>query len=105
MVKQFDVIKVISPDETRNKLYVVVSNDFVNGNSPYIWTLPVFQRDRIYLTDIELGAKNHNYDGVIDSGVIDHIDLNKHTIEVLDKLQPRIQKKLMESIQAHIETI
>lgn len=105
MVKQFDVIKVNSPDEAKIKLYVVVSNDYVNDNSPYIWTFPVFQRNKIYLTDIELGAKNHNYDGVIDSGIIDHINLNKQTIEVMDKLQPRIQKKLMESIQAHIETI
>lgn len=105
MVKQFDVIKVISPDETRNKLYVVVSNDYVNSNSPYIWTFPVFQRDRIYLTDIELVTKQYNYYGVIDCGIIGHIDLNKKAIKVLDKLQPRIQNKLMESIQAHIETI
>ncbi|MCJ0911732.1 type II toxin-antitoxin system PemK/MazF family toxin [Mammaliicoccus sciuri] len=105
MVKQFDVIKVNSPDESKSELYVVVSNDFVNSNSPYIWTYPIFQRDRIYLTDIELVTKKYNYDGVIDCGIIGHIDLNKKTIKVLDKLQPRIQKKLIESIQAHIETI
>ena len=108
MVNQFDILTQIqntNKSKEQNGMYVVVSNNVVNNNSPYIWAFPVTQREHIYVTDIPLITKTNDLKGVIDSGKIVHIDIDKEPLETLSKVQPRIQKMLIESIQAHTEIV
>ncbi|SUM53558.1 Uncharacterised protein [Staphylococcus epidermidis] len=108
-IMQFDVIEVTKVDSKREsifKKYVVVSNNLVNNASSHIWVQPIEQRRSLYVTDIPLLTKRKVYDEyMIDSGKIECVNSNQYFISVVDKVQPRVQKMMMESIQAHTDIV
>lgn len=110
MVKQFDIV-IVNFDPTKgrekgkNRPCVIVSNNLVNANSPFVWALPITSRKPKYVTDIPLKTKHNKVAGIIDSVQIRALDIDSRGHKVVDQLQTDIQPLIIEAIEAHIEII
>lgn len=110
MVKQFDII-MIDLDTTRGEEkqkygpYVVISNNFVNQGSPFVWTLPITNRTKRFPSDIVVKTKRNSITGIIDSLQIKSLDIKARNNKVVDELDESIQSDVINTIIAHSKMI
>ncbi|CUT97052.1 PemK family growth inhibitor [Staphylococcus capitis] len=106
MVNQFDVV-MIDLDPTRGKEKqkyrpcVVVSNDFVNQHSPFIWALPITNRPKRFPSDVTVKTKNNSITGIIDTIQIRSLDAKARRIKKIDELDESIKSDVINTIVAH----
>ncbi|EIQ0342059.1 TPA: type II toxin-antitoxin system PemK/MazF family toxin [Staphylococcus pseudintermedius] len=106
MVKQFDVI-MIDLDPTRGKEKqkyrpcVIVSNNFVNQGSPFVWALPITNRAKKFPSDIVVKTKRNSVTGIIDSIQIRSLDIKSRNNKIVDELDDSIKSDVINTIIAH----
>lgn len=106
MVNQFDVIMIdLNPTRGKEKQKyrpcVIVSNDFVNYHSPFVWILPITNRSKRFPSDIPVSTKNSNVTGIIDSVQIRSVDIKARNYKKIDELNESIRTDVINTIIAH----
>ncbi|MGN4158018.1 type II toxin-antitoxin system PemK/MazF family toxin [Staphylococcus auricularis] len=106
MINQFDVIMIdLNPTRGKEKQKyrpcVVVSNDFVNQHSPFVWILPITNRSKRFPSDIPIETKNNSVTGIIDSIQIRSLDAKVRNFKKIDELNESIKIDVINTIIAH----
>ncbi|MCO4356036.1 type II toxin-antitoxin system PemK/MazF family toxin [Staphylococcus agnetis] len=106
MVKQFDVIMIdLDPARGKEKQKyrpcVIVSNNFVNQGSPFVWALPITNRTKRFPSDIVVKTKRNNVTGIIDSIQIRALDIKSRNNKIVDELDDGIKSDVINTIIAH----
>lgn len=106
MINQFDVIMIdLNPTRGKEKQKyrpcVVVSNDFVNQNSPFVWILPITNRLKRFPSDIPIETKNNSVTGIIDSIQIRSLDAKVRNFKKIDELVDSLKTDVTNTIIAH----
>lgn len=110
MVKQFDIVMIdLFPTRSKEKQKyrpcVIVSNNFVNQGSPFVWALPIINRTKSFPSDIVVKTKHNSITGIIDSLQIRFLDIKARNNKIVDELDDSIKSEVIKTIIAHSKMV